>query len=265
MAPPGAPRLEISAWRFDGRAIPWSMLDAAVSEIQVRAFAASARPIARLPGAAASLVICTAHAGGAIVAAGPALRASYKRARDVPLYVRFGLRPGAARAVLGVPVHELAGRAVQLDALWGRRAAELALALALALATGEPGRLIRAVEAALAQRLAAAPIDRARARLIQRALARLDMGARVGSLAAELGASERYLRELFRTEVGMAPKRYARIARLHRVLAGSGPWSALAAAHGYADQAHLVSEFRSLLGVTPTEYRAGELPADAGC
>jgi AraC-like DNA-binding protein len=31
-------------------------------------------------------------------------------------------------------------------------------------------------------------------------------------------------------------------------------WAGVAARHGYADQPHLVGEFRQLVGVTPTEY-----------
>lgn len=33
-------------------------------------------------------------------------------------------------------------------------------------------------------------------------------------------------------------------------------WSAVAADHQYADQSHLIRDFRDLAGLTPTNYRA---------
>ena len=32
-------------------------------------------------------------------------------------------------------------------------------------------------------------------------------------------------------------------------------WAEVAAEHGYADQAHLIHDFRSLTGITPSAYR----------
>jgi hypothetical protein len=40
-------------------------------------------------------------------------------------YVGIHFKPGGATAILGVPAHELRGRLVDLDALWGRPALEL--------------------------------------------------------------------------------------------------------------------------------------------
>lgn len=61
----------------------------------------------------------------------------------------------------------------------------------------------------------------------------------------------------FRQRVGVSPKTLSRIARFQNLLRLSGrdasrSWSDLAAASGYADQAHLVREFREFSGTTPT-------------
>jgi methylphosphotriester-DNA--protein-cysteine methyltransferase len=59
--------------------------------------------------------------------------------------------------------------------------------------------------------------------------------------------------------IGLSPKRFARIARLQRLLqtaAVGAPWAQLACNHGIADQAHLVKEFRDLLISTPTAFFA---------
>ncbi|MND04861.1 Helix-turn-helix domain protein [compost metagenome] len=57
----------------------------------------------------------------------------------------------------------------------------------------------------------------------------------------------------------------ARIARFHAVVAatagaGSVDWADLAARFGYADQPHLVREFRRLSGVSPTQFLARRTP-----
>jgi AraC-like DNA-binding protein len=58
--------------------------------------------------------------------------------------------------------------------------------------------------------------------------------------------------------VGLAPKALARTLRFQNALrlAGRGlsrSWSGIAAECGYADQAHLIREFRALSGATPAE------------
>ena len=69
----------------------------------------------------------------------------------------------------------------------------------------------------------------------------------------------RTLRLRFTAQVGLTPKRFARIQRLKRVardLDGQAEvdWATVAFRHGNADQPHLAGEFRELAGVTPTGY-----------
>jgi AraC-like DNA-binding protein len=79
----------------------------------------------------------------------------------------------------------------------------------------------------------------------------------VREVARELGLGERQLERLFAAHVGLGPKAFARIARLERaVLLMGGPsrgQATLAAAAGYADESHLIREFRALAGTTPAE------------
>lgn len=84
----------------------------------------------------------------------------------------------------------------------------------------------------------------------------------VARLAAAVGLSSRHFRRRFRAAVGLTPKELARLRRVRSSAAGmvrGGPnaetWVGLAADHGYADQSHLVREYRSLLGLTPTGFR----------
>lgn len=82
---------------------------------------------------------------------------------------------------------------------------------------------------------------------------------RVESLAEELGLSRQYLRRLFVEHTGLSPKTFGRVGRLRRLLAvlrDGTPAVDAALEAGYADQAHMVHEFRALVGRTPAAYRA---------
>jgi AraC-like DNA-binding protein len=228
------------------------------------------RAMTRLPNGSSSLVLCTAgYRGERVLAVGPNLRASYKAAATVPLYTRFTFQPGSARAFFGVALHELAGHAVSLDDLWGPRAVRLRGELARA--NGAIDATLHAIERALLEQLDARGMDRARATLAGRAVRALDAGIAepepIPALARRLGVSERQLRQVFHEEIGVSPKRYARIARVRRAVAGAGRtgWAQLASETGFYDQAHLNAEFRDLLGVTPRAFLAGDVPLHVGC
>lgn len=79
----------------------------------------------------------------------------------------------------------------------------------------------------------------------------------VRAVARELGLSERQLERLFTTHVGLGPKAFARIARLEHALTLMGGavrgQAALASRAGYADESHLIREFRALTLTTPAE------------
>jgi AraC-like DNA-binding protein len=80
----------------------------------------------------------------------------------------------------------------------------------------------------------------------------------VTRLARECGVSSRLLHRRFLTAVGTAPKRLERLARFARTWqqATMGPpltWADLALANGYADQAHLIREFRAF-GAEPPAH-----------
>lgn len=102
---------------------------------------------------------------------------------------------------------------------------------------------------------------------------------RVDELADGAAWSRRHLLTRFRTQVGLAPKTAARVLRFQRAAAllapegpGGGPpptvpptFAEVAAACGYADHSHLVREFHTLAGCTPSQYTAEwhEAPASA--
>nr|WP_205834811.1 helix-turn-helix domain-containing protein [Microbacterium sp. CFH 90308] len=84
---------------------------------------------------------------------------------------------------------------------------------------------------------------------------------RVEDAAEQLRVSVRTLQRLAHRAVGLSPAAMIRRRRLQeaaqRVREDAGVLLAdVAAELGYADQAHLANDFRTVLGLTPSEYRA---------
>lgn len=81
----------------------------------------------------------------------------------------------------------------------------------------------------------------------------------VEALAQATRLSSRQLQRICAKETGMAPRSYLRLLRFRTAVSGiQSPDAALAdtaAASGYADQAHMTREFRSLGGLPPARAR----------
>lgn len=174
--------------------------------------------------------------------------------------------PLGARAFLGVPLEALAGQVLELEDILGREAATLAERLGDC--AGWEARF-DVLEGALARRLAAARPPAPELRWAWGRLHASRGGAPIGALAAELGWSPRRLATQFRDQVGMTPKRVARILRFDHAYgllraAAPPPLADVAYECGYADQPHFTREFRSLAGITPRELLASRLPGAGG-
>jgi AraC-like DNA-binding protein len=169
------------------------------------------------------------------------------------LTVAARLRPGALAILTGVRASELTDRSVQLAELTGPSAGELLDRMS----TAPPVDAQRWMATFLRRRFSTTdPEWLGLGQLLTRS-------STVAALAAATGLSKRSLYERSRDCVGLAPKRALRIARLHRALwlaDGGQTWSAVAAAAGYADQAHLTRDMQALLGEGPTDWaRRGRL------
>jgi AraC-like DNA-binding protein len=168
--------------------------------------------------------------------------------------VRF--RPGMATAFLRVPAAALTDDHAPLEAVWPD-GEEVADHVGSALGTDRAiGRLAESLTSRL-PRIATAPPDLLVA--VERIMAR---GGRidVSRLAASLGVTRQHLARRFAAHVGVSPKTFCRVVRLWKVLrstaGGRVNWAGLAADLGYSDQSHLVTEFRSLTGLTPGRWIA---------
>jgi AraC-like DNA-binding protein len=150
----------------------------------------------------------------------------------------FALRfaAGTGPAVLGVPADELTDRQVSLTDLWP--AAEVR-------AIAEAGDPMAALQAAARRRWQ--DPDPAMVRLAGAARA----GRPVADIADALGLSARQLQRRCTTAFGYGPKMLVRVLRLQRALALARrgvPYAEVSARCGYADQAHLAREVKSLAG-----------------
>ena len=180
--------------------------------------------------------------------------ASYvsEMAADEPaMAVHF--RPGGAFPFLGVPLSDLENAHVGLDQIWGRAGIELHERL---IDTPTMAAQFSILENFLLSR----PWSSARRHpCVAAVLAAIEdnPSIRMADIRDLVGMSTKRLIALFRAEVGLSPKAYARIRRFQAALRllGTGTAGARVAAEvGYFDQAHFVREFRSFTGMTPTQY-----------
>jgi AraC-like DNA-binding protein len=169
------------------------------------------------------------------------------------------LTPLGALRLVGGGLHELADEVVELEDILGvADARRLVDDLAC---EPDPHRRTARLEAALRARLATAPRPCPKVAWALERISRTSGSVPVGLLAGELGWSTRHLTRRFREQVGLPPKRFARVVRFHRAATllerPDGPGLAeIAQLAGYYDQAHLTNEVRELCGRTPAELRA---------
>lgn len=88
---------------------------------------------------------------------------------------------------------------------------------------------------------------------------------RVEDMVRASGLSHRHCIAVFRQATGLAPNAWLRLQRFSHALALAGDpslgWADIAAASGFADQAHLANTFRHMAGVTPSAWRQVADPA----
>ena len=185
--------------------------------------------------------------------AGPTSRATVMEFEQGHAHVSVTFALAAASRFTGPSLPAIRDELVPLEALWGRSGACLRERL---LEAGTPQDALSAMEDVLLRQLTG-PLAPDRA--VIAAAGALSRGVRVGQVADDLGLLPRTLRRRFTAQVGLTPKRFARVQRMQRLVRDLDgqtcvDWAAAAAGHGYADQPHLADEFRALAGVTPGEY-----------
>jgi len=171
--------------------------------------------------------------------------------------VAVHFRPGGAYPFLRIPLIDLENSYVGLEDVWGAAGTELHERL---IDAPTPAARFGILESFLLSQpwssvrrhpAVAAAVDAIEA----------NPSIRMADLRDLVGMTTKRLIALFRAEIGLSPKAYARIRRLQASLRllGSTSGARVAAEVGYFDQAHFVREFRSFTGMTPTEYTGQRL------
>jgi AraC-like DNA-binding protein len=214
-----------------------------------------AGPMAVVPDGCIDLV----WLDGRLFVAGPDVEAEVSTPPPGALFVGARFRPGAAARWLGLPMAELVGRRVELEALWGAQAKALGDRIAEAPSRAEK---FARLEAGLAGRAGGIEWPAPEIDTVFRALrAERDEAAGLSVVLACLDVSPRSLRRHCSAEFGYGPKTLGRILRFQRFLnlarrPGDARLWSLAYEAGYADQAHLTREVRRLSGLTPRQIVA---------
>lgn len=167
--------------------------------------------------------------------------------------VQVNFTPLGARRFFSRPMSELTDSMVVLDDVLGTEG--MALRERLGNTPDWTARLDLA-EAFVASRLAKAREMQVEIAWAYDSIIASGGRTRISSIADNLGWSRKHLAASFSDAIGVGPKTLSRIVRFNRALGLSrqpaGDWAGIAADCGYADQAHLVREFRDLAGETPT-------------
>ena len=167
--------------------------------------------------------------------------------------VRF--RPGGLSEFLGLDAAELTDAQADLGNFWGSSAEDAWHRLGEATTANRIWLLREMLDTRANGRLQPNPF-------IHHCVTRIEAargGVRIGDLEKSTGLSTRQLERQFARYLGISPKIFARVVRFKGVAAmASNPeapdWVTLAADFGFADQPHLVREFKAFSGLTPTDY-----------
>lgn len=190
--------------------------------------------------------------GHDLVVAGPDTVAQIADWSPARRFVGLRLTAGVGPRVLGVPAHVIRDQRLSLDDVWAPVLVEK-LREQLLTATHPAAVLEAAARQALRR---GAPPDPLGPYLMRR----VADGDGVGHIADAAGLSPRQLQRRSLDAFGYGPKTLARIVRMNQALSLARAGTALAdvaAETGYADQAHLSRDVKSLAGVSLSDILAG--------
>jgi AraC-like DNA-binding protein len=171
----------------------------------------------------------------------------------------FGVkfRPGGFRPFLDRPVSKLADRIVPANRIFGK---DLCTLEAIALSDCGEDDMVRAADDFFRARLPKpdSMIELA-CGLVEKILREPEIKT-VDDLANRALVGKRRLQRIFNEYIGVPPKWVIRRYRLHELIekinsGGQLDWAQVAADLGYFDQAHLINDFKSIVGYSPAQYK----------
>lgn len=174
--------------------------------------------------------------------------------------IELAVSPQGASALFGLPAAELASTQVHLDQVVPQFADELIERLTDAASWQTRWAVLDEVLVRTVRQETGLPPE------LEQAWATLTAshGAiGVEQLAHEVGWSRRHLSQKFHATFGLAPKVMGRVLRFERAqrllrLPTQPSLSSVAAACGYADQAHMTREWNGFTGTSPSSWMSSE-------
>jgi AraC-like DNA-binding protein len=171
----------------------------------------------------------------------------------------FGVkfRAGGFRPFLGGSVSTLADRVMPAEGVFGEAIRTLR---AVVFSSAADDERVAAADAFFRGRVPEVDAMVATASgLVERIFVECEIKT-VDDLVRRSGIGKRSLQRIFSEYVGASPKWVIRRYRLHEVmervrLGETMDWAELALELGYFDQAHLINDFRAMIGFTPEQYR----------
>ncbi len=171
-----------------------------------------------------------------------------------------------AHRFFGTVLRELAGRVVTIAELWRREGDAFVERLHDVTSWASRLALVEGFVTARLSRASSSP-------LLEAALGQLDThGGRpaIEPLARTLGCTRKHLHAVFREQLGVPPKLFSRLVRFEHLVdrlertSRVRDWAMVALEAGYADQAHMIREFRDFARAPPGEVCRRRRPDGGG-
>lgn len=196
--------------------------------------------------------------------AGPRISVSNVNGIDI---LGVKLKPTGIHRLTGLDMREVADDIIEADSIWGR---DVELLCERLYESDTAGEMIWVLENFLRKKLEKRKKD-SRNRTLEFALEYLHTGRAYSleEIRMLTHTTKKTLERYFVNQVGLSPKRYARICRFNLIknIFDQNPaadWRETAYKLGYYDQSHFIKEFREFSGKTPHEYCSSRLGEPAG-
>lgn len=179
-------------------------------------------------------------------------------ASDTPLIIVV-LQPTGLNKLLGIPAFELCDNIINLEDIFGKESKELEEKIMEASSIQEKLNFLNLFFTSFSlnnlkkkEKIVSVSID-----FILKNKGLISNN----QLVKFTGYTERHIERLFIESVGINPKNFANIIKLHGFLqylknkTEETKLTQIAYLSGYADQSHLIKEFKKITGLTPTIYK----------
>lgn len=183
-----------------------------------------------------------------------------KFSRALEGYARvFGVKfqPGGFHPFLNAPVSSLADHLVPASRFFGKALRQME---EMVLLQGTESDLVRAANDFFEKNKPKPdPMIALATQLVRKILQERDVKT-VEHLAKRVGMGQRRLQRFFNEYIGASPKWVIRRYRLHELIEtmnsnGRIDWAQVALDLGYFDQAHLINDFKSVIGYSPVQHK----------